>query len=390
MRTIRKQRYGHMSVGIIGAGVFGLTAALEVRKLGADVTIYEKRGKILAGASGRNLFRLHRGYHYPRDVPTAAQARDGYLTFLNTFGDALARTFPHYYAIAASDSRVDPSAFESHCRHLGLRARPVWPAFLAPGSVQACYEVDEHYFDVHLLQETLLERISDAQINLSLNSSLHPKEVARLHDFVVVAAYDSTSEILAELDCETSPLQYELCEVAHVICKDLPRCSMVVMDGPFMSIAPTGVDRFLLYDVLHSVHEREVGERCPDFSRFRAELAGPPVVVAANTRFDSMLAAAHQYLPVLGSATHVASSYSRRVVLPDVDETDARPTLIGWVGPQILAIFSGKVSVAVDTARAVAQAIESQSSSVSTGKGVSRMIAHCTPNSASRREEGHS
>jgi glycine/D-amino acid oxidase-like deaminating enzyme len=89
------------SVGIIGAGIFGVTAALELSTLRVAVTLYEKRADILSGSTARNCFRLHRGYHYPRDPSTAQQARDGYVSFSRIFAEALVATTPHHYAIAA-------------------------------------------------------------------------------------------------------------------------------------------------------------------------------------------------------------------------------------------------------------------------------------------------
>jgi len=83
------------SVGVIGAGIFGVTAALELDAAGADVTLYEQRPDILTGTTARNFFRLHRGYHYPRDPQTARQARDGYSSFTSMFAGAVTRHLPH-------------------------------------------------------------------------------------------------------------------------------------------------------------------------------------------------------------------------------------------------------------------------------------------------------
>ena len=52
-------------VGIIGAGVFGCSAALELAK-DFDVTVFDRANNILEGASTINHLRHHYGFHYPR------------------------------------------------------------------------------------------------------------------------------------------------------------------------------------------------------------------------------------------------------------------------------------------------------------------------------------
>ena len=145
MTTPTPVRRNHGSVGIIGAGIFGVSAALALNGIGVAVTLYEKRSDILNGSTARNIFRVHRGYHYPRDPSTARQARDGYMSFSRIFAEALVPAAPHYYAIAAGGSRTTAEQFQQHCDQLGLQARPVRLPTLVPDSVEACFEVDESY-----------------------------------------------------------------------------------------------------------------------------------------------------------------------------------------------------------------------------------------------------
>ena len=352
-----RARPRHGSVGIIGAGIFGVNAALELRGMGLAVTLYEKRADILSGSTARNFFRLHRGYHYPRDPGTARQARDGYVSFSGLFAEALVPATPHYYAIAASGSRTTAEQFQRHCDQLGLRARPVRIPTLVPDSVEACFEVDESYYDAARLRELSWELLLKSHVQIELAWPGNARDVTRSHDVVVVTAYGSLNQVLAELDCPTMELQYEVTEVPIVRAPRLHGYSIVVMDGPFMSVAPYGTGLHVLYHVVHSVHRRTVGHASPDLCGYTRQIGGPPVSYPANTKFDSILSSTQRFVTALADVRHVGSLFAERVVLPRVDETDARPTEVRWVTPHVISVLSGKVSVSVDAGRTVAEAI---------------------------------
>jgi hypothetical protein len=313
------------TIGVIGAGIFGVTAALELDALGADVTLYEEQGGILAGTTANNYFRLHRGYHYPRDPETARQARDGYESFTAMFAGALTRQVPHYYAIAAHGSLTTAEQFAGHCDRLGLRATPRHESMFVPGMIEQYFEADESYYDPWLLRQICGQRLARSRVQVRLNAS-HAAD----HDVLVVAAYASLNRVLSGLGCPVRELQYEACEVAVIRAPTLMRRSVVVMDGPFMSFTPYGRGLHLLYDVEHSVHG------------------------ARRTKFPEMLSKLQRFTGVLPGAHLVDSLWAGRVVLPGVDASDARPTQVTRAAPNVLSVLSGKVCTSVDTARLVA------------------------------------
>ena len=93
-------------IAVVGGGVFGCTAALDLDVAGAIVDLYEAAPTILDRASRRNLMRLHRGYHYPRSMRTARLARDAAPGFERLYPTATSYVHDHYYAIAAEVDRV--------------------------------------------------------------------------------------------------------------------------------------------------------------------------------------------------------------------------------------------------------------------------------------------
>ena len=66
-------------IGIVGAGIFGCSIALELQKDGHLVTIIEQDSDIMLRASKNNHNRIHYGYHYPRSLETTKQSLDGLL-----------------------------------------------------------------------------------------------------------------------------------------------------------------------------------------------------------------------------------------------------------------------------------------------------------------------
>jgi glycine/D-amino acid oxidase-like deaminating enzyme len=347
-------------VGVIGGGIFGVNAAWELATAGFAVTLFERRDDILGGTTARNFFRVHRGYHYPRDLHTAEDARNGFDSFAEVFSAAFVPPVPHYYAIAVADSLTSAEQFEQHCRRLVLRARRTGLPEFVPGSVEACFEVDEAYYDTALLRKLGWARLLSAGVQVELRSTRTAHDIARTTDVVVVAAYAALNEILHELDCAPIELQYELCEVPIVRTPDMDRLSLVVMDGPFVSVAPLGNNCHALYDVVHSVHSRSVGVAGPGFPGLPRDYVAMPALPPRTSRFAPVLASAQRFLAPLASAVHIGSHFAERVVIPRLDTTDARPTVVRWASPRVLSILSGKVSTSVDTARLVAREIASR------------------------------
>ena len=90
---------------VIGAGIHGITIAIELAKKGDSVTVIEAKDGILNGTSGATHNRVHLGYHYPRSKETAIECIQGYHHFLSDYKDSL--LFPDfYYAIEKNDSNI--------------------------------------------------------------------------------------------------------------------------------------------------------------------------------------------------------------------------------------------------------------------------------------------
>ena len=57
-----------MRIAVVGGGIFGVSAAVKLARAGHQADLFEKQRDILCAASGINQYRIHRGYHYPRNT----------------------------------------------------------------------------------------------------------------------------------------------------------------------------------------------------------------------------------------------------------------------------------------------------------------------------------
>ncbi|HVE27900.1 MAG TPA: FAD-dependent oxidoreductase [Sporichthya sp.] len=333
-----------MRVAVIGAGVFGATAAVELARTGAKVELFEARRDLLEGATGRCQARLHSGYHYPRSDSTALSAKAGAVEFRERFPEAI-RTAEHHYVIA-EDSKVSGPDYLAFLDRLGLPYEVVESPRVH--HAQVTVRVPEAFVDVPVLRRLLKRDLRLAGVKVNFAHWADPQSL-KGYDLIVVATYGQPW---------SRPLRYEVCEVALVELGHYQNQSFVVLDGDFVSLDPYNRTH-MLYDVQHTVHSANVGY-FPEIPEHLAPLlarpgAGPTKV----SRVDDMLDSASRHLRMMGRhgqgvAIYHGSLFSVRAVLPDVDATDERPTLVKRDG-NVLSILSGKICTAVTTARQVAE-----------------------------------
>lgn len=347
-----------LHVAVVGGGIFGTTIAIELAAHGHRVELFERGDDLLLAASGINQYRLHRGYHYPRSRETAIDCRDSEPAFRNAFPETILDDADHYYTIAARDSLVSADQYLAFCRNLDLEVEVAQPALLRSEATALSVRVRESLFDHVALRRHVWAQLREAGVEVHLNAEVEPGQLDAFPQSVI-ATYSELNRLLPDA-APRRAYQFEVCEKPVVrLPPSYTGQSMVVMDGPFMCFDPLGeTGLFVLGNVVHAIHHRSVG-RLPDVPPELGELLDRGIVQDPPiTNIDRFIAAGAEHFQDFDQAEHVGSMYTVRAVLPDVDGTDERPTLVREIDQRMISVFSGKIATCVRAAGEVARLID--------------------------------
>ena len=328
---------------VIGGGFYGLRIALFLREACnfKRVLVLEKEEHVMQRASYVNQARVHNGYHYPRSILTAYRSRVNHPRFVAEFDDAIVRDFDHYYAIAATSSKLNARQFELFCDRIGAAYTPASPAvarLFNSFRIEAAYKVKEPAFNALVIREILLTRIH-AIGGIDINTGDEAIRVTSAGDVIEVeastdtyrgvrvisAVYSRINQLHAASGVGPVALQHEVTEIALVrLPPEFQRLGITVMDGPFFSVMP-----FPARDLHSLTHVRYTPQH-----RWRADSgssrSGPHTVLSGirkKSSYVKMAADAARYIPSLTAMEHVDSMYEIKTVLAKSDSDDSRPIL---------------------------------------------------------------
>ena len=359
------------NIMVVGAGIFGILGALKLAKRGFNVTVLEKNPNILMGASYINQNRLHMGYHYPRSDETAQSSNISQKSFARLFNEAVVDNFYHYYCIARKGSLTTAEEYLRFCDRLGLPYSIEYPKTITLNKkkIELSVRVPEKIYDANLLREMLTSLIKqNEKIDLLLTAEIiniksrsqgfevyfknNGEIVRKKCDAILNATYSNINNIIKMAGFATRPYQYELCEIPVVKAPWVQRIGCGVFDGPFFGILPFGYSNdYLLYDVELSVLERSRGE----YPNFKHTVAYYNTEMRKKERFKTYLEKAKKFIKEMEQCTHLYSIYVTRIVLPDADVDDARPTAVFYHGRGFWTIFAGKISAAIPAAERITE-----------------------------------
>ncbi|RYY56135.1 MAG: NAD(P)/FAD-dependent oxidoreductase [Chitinophagaceae bacterium] len=356
-----------MKVLVIGGGIFGTSAASLLADKDVHVDLVESQNDILKVASRVNHNRVHLGYHYLRSIETAEQSLEGLLSFLFHFGSAVVYQFPNYYAIAKEGSKTNTAQFLAFCERVGIGFDEEMPPdnLFNRSALESCFRVPEPVYDHLLLKKIMKKKLQHPNINVYLNTNCvglkHMSDGTfeaklstgtKTYDVVLNCTYSNINQINSFLDIPEKRLLYE--DVIIPVFKyPSPAFGLTVMDGPFCSVMPRGMQRneFLLYHVKESVLNREISLKRPDFkvTKFtKEELTGP----------DGIYDKASHFMPFLKNIQPAGYNQVTRSVYENDD--DARITeLYTYDGlPNYFTILSGKVTTCIQAALEIKHIIQ--------------------------------
>jgi hypothetical protein len=335
---VKSVLYGKCAV--VGAGIYGITAAVKLRANGYHVDLHEAESDILQAASGINQYRIHRGYHYPRSTDTIKSCKNNESSFIKYYNRSIIDNgIEHFYSVATDDSLVTAKQYLKVLDETGLE----WKMVDEMPGCDLTIKVNEKLYNPCLLKEICHERIKGTGINLLLNNRVTSE--LNGYQFKVYATYAS----LNDLTDKKQDYQFELCEKPlFKLPEQYKNKSIVIMDGPFMCFDPFADSEYHLGgNVVHAIHNRNIGET-PEIPPVYKDYLNKGVIKNPKyTNVNRFIESAKRFFPDIENAEHVGSMYTIRTVLPNKDNTDERPTIVKQYENNFV-LFSGKVGNCVE------------------------------------------
>ena len=106
---------------IIGAGFYGLYAALQCGKRIQKILILECDDRAFKRATYINQARVHMGYHYPRSFSTAIRSAKYFERFNCDYNFCIHKKFEQVYATSTDFSWTNAAQFHKFCKSANIR-----------------------------------------------------------------------------------------------------------------------------------------------------------------------------------------------------------------------------------------------------------------------------
>lgn len=361
---------------IIGAGLYGLYAALFCCRQGQKVIVLECDAAPFQRATYINQARVHQGYHYPRSISTAMKSAGYFTRFNKDYDFCINREFDQIYATSCRYSWSDGKQFKDFCRAADIPCEELHPGnYFKDGMCDGVFRTREYTYDARILRDYFLEKLLEFRNGVRIEYGIRITGIDQAGEayiiktgdgrayksgYVLNAAYAGMNQILALAGFEKFGIKYELCEI--ILCdvnEKLKRTGFTVMDGPFFSIMPFGKTGYhSLTSVTFTPHMTSYEDLpvflCQEKSNgfcSEAYLGNCNDCPAKpETAFAYMSGLARKYMRGDYEFYYKKSLYSMKPVLKSSEIDDSRPTVIRKYSenPTFVGVLSGKINTVYD------------------------------------------
>jgi len=360
---------------ILGAGLYGLYAALYCAQRGQHVLVLEYDEAAFKRATYINQARIHMGYHYPRSYSTAIKSAGYFNRFNKDYSFCVLDKFDQIYATSSNFSWSNAEQFKQFCKAVNIRCEEISPTrYFKNGYCDGAFITEEYTYDAQILKKYFLEQLKDYPKVIikygcrvkDIENNGNSYEITLIDDvkfkssFVLNATYASVNQIQNLLGFEMFRIKYELCEI--ILCNvsdSLQNIGLTVMDGPFFSIMPFGKTGFhSLTSVTFTPHVT-CKESLPKFNCQKRSngFCSPKNLGNCNdcpskpeSAWPYMSKLAHKYMrdELLFEFDH--SLYSMKPILLASEIDDSRPTVVRTFSekPTFVSVLSGKINTVYD------------------------------------------
>lgn len=350
-----------MRIAIIGSGFFGLACAFELSKIGHEILVYEKEKEILQGASKKNQFRFHLGYHYPRSQETVDELKKANTEFINFYSQYVFGKTENYYAISKNKSKVSLRKYLSFLKKNNLFIKKSKIKFNKQ-KTSSFFLTKEKSLNYFKFVKIAKKKILDHKIKILKNSKFTKKDISKF-DKIIVCTYSQNTKILKKLGINTLPsYRYELIEKILV---KLPykykNKSFIIMDGEFACLDPyLGTNYHLLSDVKNSKIE-VVNAKFPSFQNKMKKFLNKNINYnIKNSNFHKFIENSVHFMPFLKDAKFIGSFKVIRTLALNKNskKNDERLSYINTHSKKVISILAGKWNTSIFIAKKVGEIVK--------------------------------
>lgn len=145
---------------IIGAGFYGLYAALYCGEKNERVLVLECDDAPFKRATYINQARVHQGYHYPRSLSTAMKSAGYFERFNKDFSFCINSTFEKVYATSRKYSWTNGKQFYDFCIEAGIPCEKLNPdRFFKSNQCDGAFLTREYTYDAKVLRDYYLKKL---------------------------------------------------------------------------------------------------------------------------------------------------------------------------------------------------------------------------------------
>ena len=350
-----------LKIAVIGGGFYGSSIAIELKEKFSNfkIDLFEKKDDLLKGTSGKNQFRLHKGYHYPRSKDTFLECKSSNESFNKSFKNCFLDS-NNFYSISKYKSKVSFNQYIEYLDKVNLEYEIIKNHKLINQEMsQGIINANEKIINIHKARSILNKKLSSLGINTYFNFSVDiNKKFNSKYDLVILSTYDNNNYLKKKINIQREKYYYQLVEKIIIKTPKIYRkFSCVVLDGNFMSLDPYNnkMDHHVCGHVKKSVIKSSNTKDIFKLSKSeRNRLDNYLIDIKDESLFSEFKKEFVKYFNYFDKSEYQKSFYVVRCTKRN--KNDERITSIDLNG-KIISVHSGKWINCVETAKNIAKII---------------------------------